>query len=126
AHCSKVWPQSNHTAQTVQSTAPERQNQTLIMDAIFILEAEVGGSHKAEAGVKGRITQDNHRFIASLPAPLQPLANHFRANALPLKLRQYSHRSQSHAVERGGYVGDGDTGEEDVTDNSGVVHGDEG
>src|SRR5436309_2169335 len=60
-----------------QRSVVKRQDHKFVMNAIFILEAEVRRSHESEAGVVGRITQDNHRVISGLPAPLQPLADQF-------------------------------------------------
>src|SRR5437867_6764431 len=67
----------HHAAHSPQRSVVKRQDHKFVMNAIFILEAEVRRSHESEAGVVGRITQDNHRVISGLPAPLQPLADQF-------------------------------------------------
>src|SRR3989449_4352963 len=104
--------------------APLRSGKTInsSMSIVFILEAEVRRSDETKAGIVGGVTQDNHRVISRLPAHGQSFADN-RADALPLKLRQHGHGSQSDAAEGGGCVGDCHAREEDMTDHAVVVCG---
>src|SRR2546428_12884153 len=104
--------------------APLRIGKTInsSMSIVFILEAEVRRSDETKAGIVGGVTQDNHRVISRLPAHGQSFADN-RADALPLKLRQHGHGSQSDAAEGGGCVGDCHAREEDMTDHAVVVCG---